>query len=212
MSSCPLCKAAKPSHFFEDKKRSYLKCSHCCLVFANPTSWPNQQTEKAEYDLHDNNVSDEGYNKFLSRIVAPLNARISKNSRILDFGCGPAPALAQQLTQLGYQVSLFDVFYFNDTSVLNKKYDAIVMTEVIEHLHAPNKELIKLWKMLNPGGVLGVMTQRVISTERFKTWQYKNDPTHICFYSEATFNWLSEFLEASRIEFEGRDMVFITKG
>jgi 2-polyprenyl-3-methyl-5-hydroxy-6-metoxy-1,4-benzoquinol methylase len=181
-------------------------------VFADPATWPNNLAEKTEYDLHENDVTDTGYNAFLARIVEPLCSRLAPCSQILDFGCGPAPALAQQLTSMGHKVSLYDVFYHHEPSVLQTGYDAIVMTEVIEHLHSPHMELLNLWRLLKQGGVLGIMTQRVIDIERFKTWQYKNDPTHVCFYSEATFDWVAQWLKAEQIEFEGRDMVFITKG
>jgi 2-polyprenyl-3-methyl-5-hydroxy-6-metoxy-1,4-benzoquinol methylase len=95
---------------------------------------------------------------------------------------------------------------------LNKLYQAIVMTEVIEHLHHPNSILKSLWQLLEPGGVLAIMTQRVISPEKFKTWQYKNDPTHVCFYSNKAFEWLAKELDAKLVEFVGRDMVLLTKG
>jgi hypothetical protein len=35
------------------------------------------------------------------------------------------------------------------------------------------------------------MTKRVIDVAAFSRWHYKNDPTHICFYSEATLKWLA---------------------
>lgn len=210
-TSCPLCQSVRLQAYAQDKKRAYLQCSECKLVFADPASWPTQDSEKAEYDLHENALDDEGYNRFLSRIVEPLNARIPAQSRILDFGCGPAPALAKQLTSLGHRVDLFDVFYYPNPAVWQKRYPAIVLTEVIEHLHTPAGEIERLWHQLEAGGVLAIMTQRVISQERFFSWQYKNDPTHVCFYSAATFQWLSEELAASNLEFIGRDMVFITK-
>ncbi len=209
-ASCVLCQSAC-EQFFTDARRTYLQCSKCALVFADPQSWPTQSQEKAEYDLHENDVNDAGYNAFLARMVEPLSCRLPNQARVLDFGCGPAPALAEQLKALGYQVFLYDLFYYPDTQALNQTYDAIVMTEVIEHLHQPRPQLEQLWSQLNPGGVLGVMTQRVINKGRFLNWQYKNDPTHVCFYHENTFSWLAEVMGASEVAFEGRDMVFLTK-
>lgn len=209
--SCPLCSGQSISLYFTDKRRAYFSCSVCSIVFADPNSWPDKNTEKTEYDLHENDVNDDGYNRFLQRIVEPLNHRIPKRADILDFGCGPAPALAKQLSALNHCVELYDIFYAPDASVLNKKYDAIVLTEVIEHLHNPLEVLTGLWRLLNENGVLAIMTQRVISQQRFQNWAYKNDPTHVCFYSDATFTWLSEKLKADSMEFVGRDMVFVQK-
>lgn len=206
---CPLCSST--GHFYQqDKRRAYYQCGQCELVFSSPDSWPGTATEKAEYDLHENDVDDAGYNRFLSRIVTPLIERIQKQSKILDFGCGPAPALANQLMQLEHHVSLYDVFYYPETSVLNQRFDAIVMTEVIEHLHTPANVIQSLWASLRVGGVLAIMTQRVIDAQAFSRWQYKNDPTHVCFYSDQTFVFLASHLKA-QLEFVGRDMVFLTK-
>jgi hypothetical protein len=36
------------------------------------------------------------------------------------------------------------------------------------------------------------MTKRVIDQAAFARWHYKNDQTHVCFFSEASFNWLAE--------------------
>jgi 2-polyprenyl-3-methyl-5-hydroxy-6-metoxy-1,4-benzoquinol methylase len=56
----------------------------------------------------------------------------------------------------GEKVKYFkqDVFDYDD----NNKYDFIVLGEVIEHLDKPKDILIKLSKLLNPGGLLWVTT------------------------------------------------------
>jgi 2-polyprenyl-3-methyl-5-hydroxy-6-metoxy-1,4-benzoquinol methylase len=81
---------------------------------------------------------------------------------------------------------------------------------VIEHVSRPNEVWSLLSDLLLPGGLLAVMTKRVATSERFKNWHYKNDRTHICFYSEATFEWLSSQLE---LEYEvvGDDVVLFSK-
>ena len=205
---CPLCQSADTYDYAADKQRRFLQCTKCSLVFAEPGSWPSPDTEKAEYDLHENDVNDAGYNRFLSRIVEPLNQRLPEAAKILDFGCGPAPALANQLRALGHQLALYDLFYYPNSDALTQQYDAIVMTEVIEHLHQPAEVVQQLWQQLNSQGVLAIMTQRVIDQDAFSRWQYKNDPTHVCFYSDATFHYLAQSLSA-QLDFVGRDMVFL---
>lgn len=208
---CPLCQSETTQHYARDKRREYYQCERCALVFADPQTWPSPDVEKSEYDLHENDVNDAGYNQFLSRMHNALNDRLKDSAHVLDFGCGPAPALAQQLRNSGFSVSLYDIYYYNEPSTLTARYDAIVLTEVLEHIHQPLKVLSMLWQQLNPSGILAIMTQRVINQERFKTWTYKNDPTHVCFYSEATFTWLTDTLGAKSCEYQGRDMVFLTK-
>jgi len=66
------------------------------------------------------------------------------------------------------------------------------------------------------GGWLGIMTKRVRDQEAFKTWHYKNDPTHIGFFSEATFQWLtgrwSSMGIPATLVITGNDVVLIEKG
>ena len=58
----------------------------------------------------------------------------------------------------------------------------------------PNRarKLDSLWHCLAPGGWLGIMTKRVRDQEAFRSWHYIDDPTHIAYFSEATFRWLTE--------------------
>ena len=55
------------------------------------------------------------------------------------------------------------------------------------------------------------MTKRVLDQEAFKTWHYITDPTHIAFFSEATFIWLAERWSAE-IEISSADVVLFKKG
>jgi len=52
------------------------------------------------------------------------------------------------------------------------------------------------------------MTKRVLDKKAFSTWHYKNDPTHICFFSEATFQWTAEQL-GMRLKVVEKDVVFL---
>lgn len=207
---CPLC-LHNTSFYHQDKKRRYVQCTLCHLVLADPEQRLSPEQEKQEYDLHENNIEDSGYHRFLSRIVPPIVDLIGTDKSLLDFGCGPAPALAEQFKERGYSVSLYDVFYHHSPETLEQTYDAITLTEVIEHLHNPRQVIDQLCQILKPGGVLAIMTQRVISLERFKQWQYKNDPTHVCFFHEESFTWLASYLSAQALTFYDRDIVLITK-
>mgnify|MGYP000075434650 CR=1 FL=1 len=79
-----------------------------------------------------------------------------------------------------------------DAAALSGEYDFITATEVVEHLHRPAFELERLWSLLRPGGWLGIMTSRHDSAQDFLTWHYRNDPSHVIFFSERTFGWLGD--------------------
>ena len=208
---CPLCAATDISPYHSDKTRDYVRCGTCDLVFVPRAQHLSHEAEKAEYDLHNNQVDDPGYRKFLSRMFEPMCERISAGSIGLEFGCGPGPALASMFSEAGHDMSVFDLYYAPNAAVFEQAYDFITATEVVEHLAKPRRELDLLWTVLKPGGWLGLMTKRVSTLEAFKDWHYITDPTHICFFSDATFAWLAERWGANLVVI-GKDVVLIEKG
>jgi len=190
--TCPLCGGLSVASYHRDKFRAYSSCPACQLVFVPPAFHLSAAEEKAYYDLHENRPDDPGYRRFLGRLFTPLKDCLAPNSRGLDFGCGPGPALAKMFEEAGHSVALYDIHYAPDETVLTARYDFITLSEVVEHLAEPGRELDRLWAALVPGGVLGVMTKRVRDAQAFKTWHYITDPTHICYFSDATFRWLAD--------------------
>ncbi len=207
---CPMCASTTRHSFHRDQRRSYLRCGSCALVYVPPAYHLSAAEERAEYDLHQNAVHDPGYRRFLSRLATPLLQRLPQAARGLDFGCGPGPALAAMLAEAGCEVSLYDVFYHPDESALQGDYDFISATEVVEHLHQPGDELARLWSLLRPGGWLGVMTKLVRDPEAFGGWHYKNDPTHVSFFSRETWQWWGRRVGAQP-EFLGADVILLQK-
>jgi hypothetical protein len=57
---------------------------------------------------------------------------------------------------------------------------------------------------------MGVMTKRVLSKTRFDSWHYKNDPTHVCFFSESTFEFLAQKSQLT-VEFPTADIAVFRK-
>ena len=106
--SCPLCGADSVQDFHQDKKRSYLRCDRCSLVFVLSRFHLSEFDEKTEYDFHENDPNDSGYQQFLSHLTLPLLDRLEPNSSGLDFGCGPASALSRLIEDAGHTVALYD--------------------------------------------------------------------------------------------------------
>lgn len=210
VAPCPLCAGTATNDYILIKKRHYQRCDTCSLVFVPAKDHLSASAEKAEYDHHENSSADPEYRRFLSRLSIPLLARLKTRTEGLDFGCGPGPTLSVMLEEAGHNVALYDIFYSNDASVLEKNYKFISATEVVEHLAAPGLIFQQLWGMLKAGGTLALMTKLVISKKRFQTWHYKNDPTHIAFFSVATFTWLANELGAT-LEFIDDDVIFLSK-
>ena len=207
---CPLCSGSEVARFHQDQRRSYFRCSTCALVFVPSNFYISAAAEKAEYDLHQNSADDPGYRRFLSRIFKPVQARLRPHSRGLDFGSGPGPTLSVMFEEVGYTVALYDRFYAPTPTVWGEFYDFITASEVVEHLHQPGETLARLWACLKPGGLLAVMTKLVLDQAAFAGWHYKNDLTHICFFSQETFTWLGAQWQVQP-EFVAKDVVIFTK-
>ena len=108
------------------------------------------------------------------------------------------------------EVVLYDSFYYPDRRVFHGSYDFISATEVVEHLHRPGMELARLWSLLRPGGTLAVMTKLVRDPGAFANWHYKNDPTHVCFFSADTWRWWAARQDAE-LELVGADVILLEK-
>ena len=208
-ADCPLCFQPDAPLFFEDH-RKFFRCKVCALVFVPPQHFLSPAAEKAEYDKHQNSAQDPRYRAFLSRLQEPLLQRLAPQCHGLDFGSGPGPTLSVMFQEAGHLMEIYDPFYAPDHGVLGRKYDFITASEVVEHLHDPRAELDRLWGCLKPGGLLGIMTKRVIDADRFARWHYKDDPTHVCFFSPATFHWLAERWQATFV-MPANDIVIFDK-
>ncbi len=209
-TTCPLCHTGDVCDFFQDKRRSYIRCQMCGLVFVPSRQFISREDEKKRYDLHRNSPQDPGYRNFLSRLFVPLQQCLAPGSSGLDFGSGPGPVISLMFEEAGHSMTLFDTFYEPIPAVLEKQYDFITATEVVEHLRDPGKELEQLWACLKPGGWLGIMTKVVVGPDAFPRWHYKNDPTHVCFFSRATFTWLALQWKAD-LTFPDGDIVLLRK-
>lgn len=208
--SCPLCGAVSPRLFHVDAKREYLRCEVCKLVFVPTQYHLSAEAAKAEYDLHQNSPDDQGYRKFLSRLVKPLSERLCSGACGVDFGCGPGPTLSVMLEEAGFEVINYDPVYFPDNSALTLKYDFVTCTEVVEHFARPRTDFPCLFRMLMYDGILGIMTKLVKDQASFKSWHYIHDPTHISFYSKKTFIWLANRYKCG-IKFIGDDVILMQK-
>lgn len=190
---CPLCECDQIEAFEKDSKRSwnYWHCGSCDLVFRDPQSYLSLLQEKTRYQSHNNSIENHGYVRFLSPVVETLKPFVGEKDKGLDYGCGPGPIMDQLFADIGVEIDLYDPFFYPNKN-LQDQYDFITCTEVAEHFYHPGTELQKLNKLLKPGGYLLIMTEVRPKDKPFLEWGYRMDPTHVCFYSEKVWQWLSE--------------------
>lgn len=185
---CPLCGGS--SRPFHRDDREFLRCGACALTYAEPSSHPTREAERARYETHRNSPEDAGYRAFLDKALAPLCARLAKGARGLDYGCGPGPAASVMLRERGFACEEWDP-YFRPEPAPRGPYEFLVCTEVAEHLRRPAEDFARLDALLAPGGALALLTGVLEDDAAFAGWWYRRDPTHIAFYRPETLSWLA---------------------
>ena len=196
---CIVCKSKSTETFKTRDNKEYWSCENCSAKFLDQKHYISMTEEKERYLEHNNRVDDKNYRDFLSRLSKPLKEKLSLNCKGLDFGCGHGPALADMLRSDGFDVDLYDPFFFPNKGVFSKQYDFITSSETVEHFFDPFKEFDTLNNLLAPKGWLAIMTSFLTTGDAFEDWYYRRDPTHVVFYSERTFeiiasqrNWVYE--------------------
>lgn len=208
---CPLCSYPNTRDFHQDSDRTYLRCPACNLIFVNRAALLEPEEEKARYDLHQNHPDDPRYLNFLNQLAEPLLERLDPPPLTgLDFGSGPGPTLSIMLAEQGYQMQIYDPYYAPHRHVLKETYDFVTCSETIEHFYTPHHEWRLLVDLVKPGGWLGIMTLLLSSPDQFPNWYFKNDLTHVSFFSRETFRYLSVQDHLS-VEFIGDNVILFHK-
>jgi hypothetical protein len=192
---CPLC-SQKAKLFYRDKTKSfecdYFLCETCHSIFADSAKLPTASQEKARYELHDDNVEDKGYQKFVSPMTQAIQKEYKCSAKGLDFGAGRAPIVSKLMQDAGYKIEQYDPFFHPNAALLEEKYDYVAACEVIEHFYNPHKEFALLKRLLGDGGKLYLMSDIYDDSIDFGKWYYKNDATHVFFYTKESFLWIQK--------------------
>ena len=190
--TCPLCASTgpfinKPHEAW--KAERFWHCTACDVVFIPPTEWASFEQEKKRYQNHQNDENSSGYLQFLEKTVIQILEKIPKSSRILDYGSGPRATLSMNLREKGYDVVSYDPF-FNPIPV-SGKFDLVLAHEVFEHFREPAKELQKIQSYLKANGIFLIHSSLRPSDEKFASWWYARDLTHVLLSSEKTLQWIA---------------------
>ena len=195
-----------------------VACKNCGFVFAD--NIPSQDEfnkyyevmSKWEFNYKDGIVSDD-YQNYFKKIIDYLIPRLEdKNASIMDIGCStgcllnmlkekgytnllgvdPSPVCAKTVKEL-YKIDAV----VNNIANLNidKKFDLIILSAVLEHLVDFNGSLNKIKSLLNEGGLLFV---EVPDATRFDSYIFtpfqQFSIEHIDYFSEQSLTNLLEKL------------------
>ncbi|WP_455381971.1 class I SAM-dependent methyltransferase [Salinispira pacifica] len=233
--ACSLC-GSDTRTLCDSAGKRYARCLRCDLISLDRAFRPSAAEERQRYLLHHNSEHDGGYVRFLSEFIdaavepaaAQVRARLQLRQRaaggsavggshpaalrLLDYGSGPNPVLASILRARGFDVTLYDRCFAPDRSPLGGRYDIIILHEVAEHV-APAAALFRrLARLLPAGGELSVRTRlHPACDDRFLSWWYRSDATHVTFFGAATFEWIGSGDLFSLEWSNGTDMVRLTR-
>jgi 2-polyprenyl-3-methyl-5-hydroxy-6-metoxy-1,4-benzoquinol methylase len=161
----------------------------------------------------------ERHHRYLMPVILQRLASLPSDARVLDLGCGSG-YICGQLASRGYEVAGVDasnsgiavaraaiphvqfcVDSLQDLSVKDKlgggEFDAIVSTEVIEHLYSPAQFLMICRGLLKPSGLLVITTPyhgylknllMALSGKLERHFQPGSEGGHIRFWSKATLS------------------------
>jgi len=165
----------------------------CSLVFQERSTLPNAEEERTRYTLHRNNEDDDGYLRWLQSFIDLAVTPWYQGGTVLDFGSGPNPVLTGMLRSQGINTYNYDPFFAPEWPLRND-FSLILMCEVLEHIHDPILAFDRLFEGSADKAVLSVKTQFLPSLDKktFEKWWYKEDPTHIRFYTPRSLQFLGE--------------------
>lgn len=207
---CPLCLHPKSELFDQDKQRNYYKCSSCDLIFVQRNILISEDLERKRYESHENSEEDSGYRSYLEKIAHSIKDHLNPDSIGLDFGCGKTKLLAELLVP--HQVHSYDLYFHPDDEIFSKKFDFIILSEVIEHLRDPHQTMLQLNDHLKPNGQIFIKTKlRPQLSLDFSQWFYKRDITHVQFFNSRSFEELAKLCGLNSPQEVGEDLYLFKK-
>ncbi len=208
---CPLCLNKNTQDYARDPSRDFSLCSICSLIFVPRAQLISSNDEKKRYDFHQNDESDEFYRKYLNLIAERILPTLSEGETGLDFGCGRTTLMSDLIKKKNFAVDSYDLYYFPDMTIWSKKFNFIILSEVIEHLRNPIEEMKRLRKLLIPEGKMFIKTKLHPGDKPlFDNWFYKRDITHVQFFSEDSLRYLAKELSMSGPNMLSEDLFVFT--
>lgn len=200
MPNCPLCKsettplsAASTELKIVEGTNRFYRC-HCCDAVSVPRELHlSESAEVDRYGLHDNSESNSGYRNYLTKVADSVASLVDDmgSRRVLDYGAGDDAVLTKILAEQGVNCTAYDPNY-KPLAEFSGEYGLIIACESAEHFRDPHEEFLRINEHLESGGYLYIRTEMLESAPYFSGWWYKNDPTHIFFYSEQTMKFIAE--------------------
>jgi 2-polyprenyl-3-methyl-5-hydroxy-6-metoxy-1,4-benzoquinol methylase len=164
--------------------------------------------EQQRYDLHDNTESNAGYVRFLEQVADVVENACPPPGSLLDFGCGREAVLARLLRRRGRQCDAYDQYYGYVPSWHERRYDMVILCEVIEHCRDVRRTILDIRSMLGRNGAVTMRTRTLPATIPLERWWYAHDLTHVNFFSQGALAIVADLLQL-RLEKTPAEDIFL---
>ena len=208
--TCRLCEHDMV-YYDSARQRDYYRCPQCDSIQLKTSQILSRELEEKVYLTHHNDVKDPHYQAFVSPITNYILNHFSPTDKGMDFGAGTGPVITEMLKSKKYLVTLYDPFFYPNETLLSRNYHYIFACEVIEHFNQPKQSFDQLYYLLRPGGSWIFMTNIFNDQIDFQRWHYKNDETHVIFYTKKTFEYIKEHYQLDELIIQNRLIVFKRK-
>ena len=88
----------------------------------------------------------------------------------------------------------YDPLYGIGTDTQEQAYDVVVACEVLEHVRSAREEVLRISRILRPGGYVLVRTELYNMHTDFASWWYARDITHVNFFRLTSMLRVAELL------------------
>jgi len=175
---CILCDSSHTSALFKRNKYVMVKCRNCGIIY----QFPQVSKEKYLKDVQKHYSAVDPlyrvaysrkslYKRFIHKIRQPKR----KNARLLDVGCGMGYflslakndgwnvfglELSPDIVKMGIQNYGLDIQCadFEESNFLDGYFDVITLWNVLDELLNPIGNILKIKKILKPGGIFFMRT------------------------------------------------------
>jgi pseudouridine kinase len=214
---------------FSVREKLYHRCPACGGIFLDRSQLLSSEAEKARYALHENTLENDGYRMYLENCIDEilgfglLGEYWSPARTILDWGSGPEPSLVRLLASRGHDARGYDPYFAPDVPLEPETADMITCIEVAEHFTSPQEDFARASAYLAKGGFFAVRTGLlkyhgdVPYTDDseienfFSSWWYREDPTHISFYTERALVAATARARLTLAGFASKDIAILRK-
>ncbi len=202
---CPFCGNSNIIEFVNIRRFLYCSVSGeqgCGGFFVHKESFDCESKQRERYLLHSNELGPRsdanGYRAYLNKFLETVFSYERETQgafnikKLFDYGSGPYPALVELLNEQNQKFAFvddvkikhWDPFFYPSGTFFEGGADIVFCLEVVEHFEKPQEGFDGLAKAAAKNGLIAIKTQIAPqSIDEFNKWWYKEDSTHVSFYS-----------------------------